>query len=182
MRSVFATPRRGLAAGALALGLACSVSVALAQDARDAGSAAQSPLRQKVVLNADPLFSFGSAQLSPASRAALDDFVRAFELMSAGPIRLVGHADRLGSEARNQILSEERADAVKAYLVGRGIGETRMRVESKGSAQPATQAETCGSGSSARTIACLQPDRRVAVETAGTRILKLSHLQKKEAP
>ncbi|TAK85184.1 MAG: OmpA family protein [Betaproteobacteria bacterium] len=180
MRSVFATPLRGLAAGALALGLACSV--ALAQDARDAASAARSPPRQKVVLNADPLFSFGSAQLSPASRAALDDFVRASELMSAGPIRLVGHADRLGSEARNQILSEERADAVKAYLVSRGIEETRIRVESKGNTQPATQAEACGSGSSARTIACLQPDRRVAVEVAGTRILKLSNLQKKEAP
>lgn len=162
MTSVFATSRRGLGAGALALGFACSG--ALAQEAR-----------QKVVLNADPLFSFGSAQLSPASRAALDDFVRALELMSTGPIRLVGHADRLGSEARNQILSEERADAVKAYLVGRGIGETRMRVESKGSAQPATQAQACGSGSSASTIACLQPNRRVAVEAAGTRPLKLSH-------
>ena len=162
MTSFFATPRRRLAAGALALGFACAG--ALAQEAR-----------QKVVLNADPLFSFGSAELSPASRAALDEFVRGVELMSTGPIRLVGHADRLGSEARNQILSEERADAVKAYLVGRGIGETRMRVESRGSAQPATQADACGGRGSAGTIACLQPDRRVAVEAAGTRLLELSH-------
>jgi OmpA-OmpF porin, OOP family len=171
MTRPFATPRRGLAAGALALGFACSG--ALAQEVRDAAGAAQP--RQKVVLNADALFSFGSAQLGPASRAALDDFAHALELMSAGPIRLVGHADRLGSEARNQILSEERAAAVKAYLVGRGIGETRMRVTSKGSAQPATQAQACGSGGSARMIACLQPDRRVAVEAAGTRPLALSH-------
>jgi len=162
MTSLFATPRRGLAAGALALGFACSG--ALAEEAR-----------QKVVLNADPLFSFGSAELGPAGRAALDDFVRGVEVMITGPIRLVGHADRLGSEARNQVLSQERADAVKAYLVSRGIGETRMRVESKGSAQPATQAHACGGRSSERTIACLQPDRRVAVETAGTRLLKLSH-------
>src|SRR3990167_8347964 len=53
MTSIFATPLRGLAAGALALGFACS------------GALAQEP-RQKVVLNADALFSFGSAQLGPA--------------------------------------------------------------------------------------------------------------------
>lgn len=172
--------RRGLAAaGALALGLA-SAQVG-AQQGWEA-SAVQSLPQQKVVLNADPLFSFGSAKLSSAGRLALDDFARGVEVMSTGPIRLVGHADRLGSEARNQILSEERADAVKAYLVSRGIGETRIRVESKGDTQPATKAGACGARSSARTIACLQPDRRVGVEVAGTRILNLSNLQAKEAP
>jgi OmpA-OmpF porin, OOP family len=152
------TRARGFAAG-VALGCACAAAIAETQP------------RQKLVLNADPLFSYGSAELGPASRAALDDFARSVEVMATGPIRLVGHADRLGSEARNQILSEERADAVKAYLVSRGIEQTRMRVESKGSTQPATQAGACDGASSAMTIACLQPDRRVAVEVAGTRIL-----------
>jgi OmpA-OmpF porin, OOP family len=157
MIRAISTYARGFAAG-IALG-AC------------AGASAEPQPRQKLVLNADPLFSYGSAELRPASRTALDDFARSVEVMITGPIRLVGHADRLGSAARNQILSEERADAVKAYLVSRGIGETRMRVESKGSTQPATQAGACGGRSSATTIACLQPDRRVAVEVAGTRIL-----------
>lgn len=181
MTSLIDTARRGLAAaGALALGFACTEVGA--QQGWNAASAAQPLPRQKVVLNADPLFSFGSAKLRPASRLALDDFARGVNVMSTGPIRLVGHADRLGSEARNQILSEERADAVKAYLVSRGIEETRIRVASKGSTQPATKAGACAGRRSARTIACLQPDRRVAVEAAGTRILELSHLQKKEAP
>jgi OOP family OmpA-OmpF porin len=148
---------RGFAA--LALGCACAAAIAEPQP------------RQKLVLNAEPQFSYGSAELRPAGRTALDDFARGVEVMTTGPIRLVGHADRLGSEARNQILSEERADAVKAYLVSRGIEETRMRVESKGSTQPATQAGACGGAGRAMTIACLQPDRRVAVEVAGTRIL-----------
>jgi len=58
-----------------------------------------------------------------------------------------------------------------AIALGRGIEETRMRVESKGSTQPATQAGACGGAGRAMTIACLQPDRRVAVEVAGTRIV-----------
>ena len=149
----------GAFAAAVALACACL-----------AASAEPQP-RQKLVLNAEPLFSYGSAELRAASRMALDEFARDVEVMTTGPIRLVGHADRLGSKTRNQILSEERADAVKAYLVSRGIGETRMRVESKGSTQPATHAGACGGDRSAMTIACLQPDRRVAVEVAGTRLL-----------
>lgn len=156
-----------------------SFAVALALGFTCAGAAAQSVPQQKIVLSADPLFSYGSAELRPASRAALDDFTRALDAMSGGPVRLVGHADRLGSEARNQILSEERADAVKAYLVSRGIGGTRIRVESKGSEQPATDAGACRGRRSATTIACLQPDRRVAVEAAGTRVLQLTEIQAK---
>ena len=56
--------------------------------------------------------------------------------MSTGPIRLVGHADRLGSDARSQILSEERADAVKAYLVSRGINANRFTTVSYGEERP----------------------------------------------
>ena len=41
-----------------------------------------------------------------------------------------------------------------------------MRVESKGSTQPATRAGACGGAGRAMTIACLQPDRRVEVEAA----------------
>jgi OOP family OmpA-OmpF porin len=84
-------------------------------------------------------------------------------------IRAVGHADRLGSEAYNQILSEDRAEAVKAYLVGKGIEPDRVRTEGRGATQPATKPGECAGGRSEKLIACLQPDRRVGIETAGTR-------------
>ncbi len=127
---------------------------------------------QKVVLDADARFAFGESALQPASRAALDDFAARLEGIAPGMIRLVGHADRLGSAAENQVLSEERADAVKDYLVGKGIGAHRLSTEGRGDTQPMTKAGTCGGSRSAKLIACLQPDRRVAVEVAGTRSIE----------
>jgi OOP family OmpA-OmpF porin len=47
-------------------------------------------------------------------------------------IMAVGHADRLGSDSYNQRLSEQRVDAVKAYLVGLGIASNRMHTEGRG--------------------------------------------------
>lgn len=124
---------------------------------------------EKVVLDAAVLFDFGSFTLRPEGRVALDQFVGSLSGASLGVIRAVGHADRLGPEAQNQILSEERAESVKAYLVSRGIGESRVRAEGRGAAQPATKRGACAGAGSVRLISCLQPDRRAGVEVAGTR-------------
>ena len=124
---------------------------------------------EKVTLDASALFAFDTHELRPEGRAALDDFVGRLKGATLGMIRAVGHADRLGSEAYNQILSEDRAEAVKAYLVGKGIEPERVRAEGRGVAQPVTKPGECIGGRSAQVIACLQPDRRVAIEVAGTR-------------
>jgi hypothetical protein len=86
-------------------------------------------------------------------------------------IRAVGHADRLGSEGYNQILSEDRAEAVKAYLVSKGIEPDRVRAEGRGTRQPVTKPGECADRKNAKVIACLQSDRRVGIEVAGTRAL-----------
>jgi len=147
------------------LALALALALPWAVYAQDRGI-------QKIVLDADARFAFGKTALHPASRAALDEFAVRLESITPGTIRLVGHADRLGSEAENQVLSEERADAVKTYLVGKGIEAHRLSTEGRGDTQPMTKAGTCGGGRSAKLIACLQPDRRVAVEVAGTRSIE----------
>jgi hypothetical protein len=81
----------------------------------------------------------------------------------------VGHADRIGSAAYNQKLSEKRAMAVKEYLVAKGIPANRVYTEGKGSKQPVTKPDQCKGAKSAKVIACLQPDRRVDIELIGTK-------------
>lgn len=124
---------------------------------------------EKVTFDADALFDFDTHELRPEGRATLDDFVGRLKGATLGTIRAVGHADRLGSDAYNQILSEDRAEAVKAYLVGKGIESSRVHAEGRGATQPVTKHGECAGSKSAKLIACLQPDRRAGIEVAGTR-------------
>lgn len=122
----------------------------------------------KITISADALFDFNKATLRPMGKEKLNEVA-----MKAGSINLevviaVGHADRIGSAAYNQKLSEKRAAAVKTYLVSKGIPANRVYTEGKGSKQPVTQPGQCKGGKSAKVIACLQPDRRVDIEIIGT--------------
>ncbi|KFB73466.1 MAG: Outer membrane protein II* [Candidatus Accumulibacter phosphatis] len=81
----------------------------------------------------------------------------------------VGHTDRFGSDAYNQKLSEKRAAAVKTYLVSKGIEANRVYTEGKGKKNPVTKPDQCPGAKSKKTIACLQPDRRVDIELIGTK-------------
>jgi outer membrane protein OmpA-like peptidoglycan-associated protein len=114
----------------------------------------------------DTLFDFDSAALRPAGRASLDEFIGKLQADSSAQIAVVAYADRLGSAAYNQHLSEQRMEAVKSYLVGKGIQASRIRAEAMGQAQPTMGANDCSGERSAAVIACLQPDRRVVVSTA----------------
>ena len=81
-----------------------------------------------------------------------------------------GDTDRFGSESYNQLLSEQRAEAVKSYLVGRGIEANRITTEGKGETQPVTSAGQCLGPKNAKVVACLQADRRVDVEVTGRQV------------
>ena len=83
-------------------------------------------------------------------------------------ITIAGHADRLGSDAYNQKLSERRANAVKAYLVSRGVPASKIRAEGRGESEPVTGDDCKGSRGKAL-ISCLQPDRRVDVSANGSK-------------
>lgn len=127
------------------------------------------PAVQKVTLDADTLFDFNKSVLRPAGRTALDEFVAKARAIDPETIVAIGHADRLGSEAYNQRLSERRVEAVKVYLVSQGIEANRIRTEGRGETQPVTKAGECLGRKSAKVIACLQPDRRVEIELIGKR-------------
>lgn len=125
---------------------------------------------ERVTLDADTLFDFDKSELRPAGREALDRFVEKFGEIQPDMITAIGHTDRIGSEAYNQHLSEQRVATVKAYLIGKGVDPNRIHTEGRGEMQPATAAGECGGTTSAKLIACLQPDRRVEVEVIGARM------------
>lgn len=133
---------------------------------------APKPAAQRVTLDADTLFDFDKADLRPAGRAALDDFVAKTRDITPEVITAVGHADRFGSDSYNMDLSEQRATAVKTYLLSKGIESKRISTAGRGETQPVTKAGDCLGARSKAVVECLQGDRRVDVEVVGTRIAK----------
>lgn len=112
-------------------------------------------------------FEFDKANLTAESQAKLDSLASVLKSdKEVKAARIVGFADRFGSDAYNEKLSQKRAKAVQDYLVSKGYmnsttGETRWLGESA----PITNCpkETKKGGRKAE-IACLAEDRRVEVE------------------
>jgi OmpA-OmpF porin, OOP family len=125
---------------------------------------------EKVSLSADELFDFDKAVLRPGGKEKLDDLVAKLGDIKYDTIVAIGYADRIGSDQYNKKLSLRRAEAVKDYLVKeKGIPADRIFTDGKGEANPVT-GDTCkGTKKTKSLIECLQPDRRVEVEVAGTR-------------
>ncbi|GMM92739.1 OmpA family protein [Qipengyuania sp. MTN3-11] len=82
-------------------------------------------------------FEEGSAALTAASRALLDEVAEALRPCLGSIIAVTGHTDQSGAEATNLLLSRERAIAVREALVQRGIPRSGLRAEGVGSAEPA---------------------------------------------
>ena len=98
-------------------------------------------LRQLAVGTTLPLpnvqFEQGQAVLLPSSFATLDQLV---QLMTDNPrmtIEVRGHTDNVGEPDKNQVLSEQRVDAVKTYVVEHGVGAPRVTGVGFGGAKPA---------------------------------------------
>ena len=129
------------------------------------------PVIARMTLDADALFDFDKAMLLPAGQLALDNFVDKVKGINAEMITAFGYTDRFGTDDYNQRLSEQRAEAVRTYLEGKGIAPNNMHAEGRGNTQPVTKPGECDGGENAKVIACLQPDRRVEVEVTGTPVV-----------
>jgi len=135
-------------------------------------AAAPLPIYEKVVFDANVLFDSDKSALRPAGRDTLDQFVARIQGLEAQSIVAIGYADRMGSDTANQALSQRRVDAVKTYLVGKGIGADRVQSSARGETRPTTQPGECKDANNPKNVACMQPDRHVSIEISGTRIAK----------
>ena len=118
-------------------------------------------------MESDELFAFGKAVLSKAAMARLDKDVitRSGSCARVESVVVEGHTDRIGGEKSNQQLSERRAEAVKAYLVSKGMSASSIQTAGKGKSAPVVN---CPDGKNRKeVIACLAPNRRVVVNIKG---------------
>ena len=129
---------------------------------------------EKATFSSTIHFDFDKAVIRPDAKPVLDELIGKVKDIALEVIIAVGHADRIGTDEYNQRLSVRRAEAVKAYLVSRGIQANRVYTEGKGEKQPVTRPDDCkGMGpenaANTRLIECLQPDRRADIEVVGAR-------------
>jgi OOP family OmpA-OmpF porin len=125
-------------------------------------------VRKNVNFADEDLFKFNKAVLNPNGKAVLDTLVRDLHGVQYDVIHVTGYTDRIGGAKYNKRLSLHRARAVKNYLVKQGIPAGRIEAEGMGKTHPITRYADCRGLSRAKTIACLQPDRRTEVAVTGT--------------
>jgi outer membrane protein OmpA-like peptidoglycan-associated protein len=126
------------------------------------------PKSVTVDFETEPLFSFDRSEIRGDQRAKLDEFISGLGGTRYDSISVVGHADRIGTKAYNQKLSERRASAVKAYLVKKGIPSDKIHAEGRGESEPVT-GDTCKKTRGKALISCLQADRRAEVSVSATK-------------
>ncbi len=149
-------------------------SVAAAEKAVPVYAATAAPLAvyENVSFDANILFDSDKSALRSPGRDKLDQFVDKIHGLDTQSIVAVGYADRMGADAANQTLSRERVDAVRSYLVAKGIAWDRVQTSAKGESRPSTYAGECKDANNAKNVACMQPDRHVFIEVSGTRLVK----------
>jgi OOP family OmpA-OmpF porin len=118
------------------------------------------PAATKVTYAADAFFDFDKSVIKPAGKEKLDDLIGKIKDINLEVIIAVGHTDSVGSDTYNQKLSVRRSEAVKAYLVSKGIEKNRVYTEGKGEKQPVADNKTAEGRAK---------NRRVEIEVVGTR-------------
>ena len=128
-----------------------------------APAAPAAPVSEKVTFAADAFFDTAKHVLKPEAKAKLDDLVSKTQGVNLEVIIAVGHTDSVGGDAYNQKLSIRRSEAVKAYLVSKGVEKNRVYTEGKGEKQPVADNKTAEGRAK---------NRRTEIEVVGTRTRK----------
>lgn len=153
-------PKKPAAPVAAAPVAPASAAVAPAVTAPAAAVVAPAPVVPvKVTFAAAAFFDTDKAVLKPEGKAQLDDLLGKLKSVNWDVLVAVGHADAQGSAKWNQDLSVRRAEAVKAYLLSKGLSQQQVKTNGKGSTMPVADNSTSAGRAQ---------NRRVEVDVVGT--------------
>lgn len=128
-----------------------------------APTAPPKPITEKLSLRGETLFDLNKSEVKSEGKQVLDRLIDQIRDLNVEVILVVGHTDSAGNSAKNQKLSERRAEAVKAHLIGKGIASARVYTEGKAETQPIGDNGTETGRAK---------NRRAEVEIIGTRVAK----------
>ena len=120
-------------------------------------------VNEKVTFESGANFDFDKSVIKAGDQARLADMVDKSKAIALEVMVVTGHTDSVGTDAYNQKLSISRADAVKNFLVGKGVEKNRIYTEGKGETSPAADNKSAEGRAK---------NRRVSVEVFGTRAKK----------
>jgi OOP family OmpA-OmpF porin len=154
----------------------CDPEIVAARDKKTEVAAVEVVVRKElkpIRLEADALFDFDSAALTDEGRARLDSVLSQLPdpaMLKDKRISITGFTDRIGPEAHNQKLSEQRAQAVHDYLVSKGLRDEAIDARGLGPANPLVSCE--GQRGNAL-IDCLAPNRRTEIEFSAMEVIEV---------
>lgn len=98
---------------------------------------------KKIEITEKVMFDYGKATIKPESHSLLKDVA---DVLKKNPqvkkIRIEGHTDSDGSSSMNQRLSQQRADAVRQFLIDQGIAASRLVSKGYGESKPIADNKT----------------------------------------
>ena len=97
-------------------------------------------------------FATGSAKLLAKSSASLNNVVTILKDNPTYKVDIAGHTDNTGKADKNQLLSEARANSVKAFLVSKGVDEARLIAAGFGSDKQLADNKTAAGRSKNRRV------------------------------
>jgi OOP family OmpA-OmpF porin len=124
---------------------------------------------QRINLASDAYFAFNKADLRPEGKAKLDEMALHMQGKNEPRLQITGYTDRIGTEAYNMQLSQRRAEAVKDYLVSKGIEAEIIETTAMGPKDPVVN---CEGKTGNALIQCLGPNRRTVVEFSAFEVIE----------
>jgi len=154
----------------------CDPEIVALRDKPAAVAAVEVMVRKElkpIRLEADALFGFDSATLTDEGRSRLDNALSQIpdrSVLQDKRVTITGFTDRLGPEGYNQKLSEARAQAVRDYLVSKGMHADAIDVRGLGAAKPLV---TCEGKRGNGLIQCLAPNRRTEIQFSAMEVIEV---------
>jgi outer membrane protein OmpA-like peptidoglycan-associated protein len=95
-----------------------------------------------ITLSGSVLFATGKSTLLPMAQENLSEVAKALTDQGYQSLLVEGHTDAQGSADKNQVLSQERAEAVRSYLISQGVPSDKIRAQGIGSSRPVADNST----------------------------------------